>query len=267
MELSLIFVFLYLLLCLCLGSAITAYVSRTPQYEEYLWRKEAHNYLELPFEEKPPQAFHSGRSSCPSCKKTLNYFDLIPVFSFLISKGKCRHCHNNISIKYPLTEMACLIVCLPLLIIHSHWLPLLLNTGIFCLLISISLIDWQHQWIPDQLNLALLGLALCLSLNTSEPPLSYSVLGMMTGYLIILIIRQLYLTLRGIEAIGLGDAKLLAGLGAWQGLESLFYILFYASILGVIFAIISRKGRYQSLAFGPFLCLGAFIKYFEMYLF
>ncbi len=244
---------------------MTAYVARTPKYEEYIWRKEAHNFLDMPFDESPPQAFHIGRSHCPECNETLQFYDLIPVLSFIISKGKCRYCKHTISIKYPLIELGSLAICLPLLLISQHWLSLLLVTGIFCLLICISLIDWQHQWIPDQLNLLLLGLSLGVNLLESERMLYHAVLGMVFGYVLIVSIRQLYLTLKGIEAIGLGDAKLLAALGAWQGLESLFYIVFYASILGVIYALISKKGRYQSLAFGPFLCLAAFSHFFILH--
>lgn len=180
----------------------------------------------------------------------------------MLNKGQCRHCHNKISVKYPLIELSSLLVCLPLLLISNHWSELVIITGIFYLLICISIIDWQHQWIPDQLNLLILGLALSLNLILGDAALYNSVLGMLIGYLFIITIRQLYLTLRGIEAIGLGDAKLLAALGAWQGFENLFYILFYASILGVIYAILSKKGRYQSLAFGPFLCLGALSRFF-----
>lgn len=241
---------------------MTAYVARTPKYEEYIWRKEAHQFLAIAFNEKPPHAFHSGRSHCPECQETLRFYDLLPIFSFLFSKGKCRYCKNEISIKYPLIELGSLLVCLPLLLISNQLPDLLLMTGIFCLLICISLIDWQHQWIPDQLNLLLLGLSLSLNLMESDIALYHAVLGMMFGYLLIISIRQIYLTLKGIEAIGLGDAKLLAALGAWQGIENLFHIVFYASILGVIYALISKKGRYQSLAFGPFLCLAALLNFF-----
>jgi len=265
LELSVFSFLTYVAICLCLGSAMTAYVARTPKYEEYIWRKEAHQFLDIPFDESPPQAFHIGRSHCPKCQETLQFYDLIPILSFILSRGKCRYCKHKIALKYPLIELGSLVLCLPLLLISLPLPSLLLMTGIFCLLISISLIDWQHQWIPDQLNLALLGLSLGINLLESETALYQAVLGMMLGYLLIVSIRQIYLTLRGIEAIGLGDAKLLAALGAWQGMESLFYIVFYASLLGVIYALISKKGRYQSLAFGPFLCLAALLNFFILH--
>jgi prepilin signal peptidase PulO-like enzyme (type II secretory pathway) len=241
---------------------MTAYVARTPKYEEYIWRKEAHQFLALTFNESPPHAFHTGRSHCPECKETLRFYDLIPVLSFIFCKGKCRYCGHKISIKYPLIELGVLALCLPLFFISNQLSDLLLMTGIFCLLTSISLIDWQHQWIPDQLNILLLGLSLSLNLMKGNIALYHAVLGMMFGYLLIVAIRQIYLTLKGIEAIGLGDAKLLAALGAWQGIESLFFIVFFASVLGVIYALISQKGRYQSLAFGPFLCLAALLNFY-----
>ena len=249
-------------ICLCLGSAMTAYTCRTPKYEEYIWRKEAHQFLALPFNEAAPPSFSQGRSHCPHCHHTLNALDLIPLISFVLSFGKCRYCHHKISIRYPLIEAITLLLCFPLLFLIEQWVPLLIITCIFSLLISISIIDWQHQWIPDQLNLLVLGFSLAFHLLDRQLGQESALLGMMLGYLCIVTLRQIYLTLKGIEAIGLGDAKLLAALGAWQGFENLFYILFYASILGVIYAIISKKGRYQSVAFGPFLCIAALVNYF-----
>ncbi|WP_084616326.1 A24 family peptidase [Marinomonas sp. S3726] len=241
---------------------MTAYISRTPKYEEFIWRKEAHEFLNLTFNDSPPPSFHSGRSLCPKCQHTLKFYDLIPILSFLSTRGKCRYCKSTIAITYPLTELASLLICLPLLYISSSWLSLLILTCLFCLLICISVIDWKVQWIPDQLNLLLLGIALIYNMMENAIPMKEAVFGMMLGYLCIVSIRQLYLIFKKIEAIGLGDAKLLAALGAWQGVESLFYILFYASIAGVMYAILSRKGRYQSLAFGPFLCFAALLNFF-----
>ncbi|WP_438467693.1 prepilin peptidase [Marinomonas sp. PE14-40] len=251
-----------MLICLCFGSAMTAYISRTPKYEEFIWRKEAHQFLELPFDNNPPPSFNSGWSLCPECKHTLKFYDLIPILSFISTKGRCRYCKKAIPLSYPLTELASLLTCLPLLFISTNWISLLILTCIFSLLICISIIDWKVQWIPDQLNLLLLGFALTFNIVESTISMKDAVLGMMLGYLCIVSIRQLYLIFKDIEAIGLGDAKLLAALGAWQGVESLFYILFYASITGVIYAIFSRKGRYQSLAFGPFLCFSALLNFF-----
>ena len=245
---------------------MTAYVVRTPRYEEYTWRKEAHQFLDIPFDDAPPLGFHSGRSQCPKCHKHLKAYDLIPIFSYLMSKGQCRYCQTKISIKYPLIELACLLCCMPLLVINLSIIPLILTTAIITTLIAISIIDWQHQWIPDQTSLLILGLGLTINLLIGDIALYQSVLGMLIGYLLIVSIRQIYLTLRKIEAIGLGDAKLLAALGAWQGLENVFYILFFASLLGVIYAILNKQGRHQSMAFGPFLCVAAFITYFKTYL-
>ena len=266
MEFTVLNIVIYAAFCLCLGSAMTAYVVRTPKYEEYTWRKEAHQFLDIPFNESSPLGFHSGRSQCPNCHNKLKAYDLIPIFSYLITKGQCRYCHTKISIKYPLTELACLVSCLPLLMINLPLAPLMITTVIITTLIGISIIDWQHQWIPDHASLLILGLGLTLNLLLSEVALYQSVLGMLIGYLLIVSIRQIYLTLRKIEAIGLGDAKLLAALGAWQGLENLFYILFFASILGVLYAILNKQGRHQSMAFGPFLCASAFMTYFKTYL-
>lgn len=261
MEISVFHLFFAGTVFLCLGSAISAYAYRTPKYEEYLWRKEAHQFLNIAFTEKAPASFSQGRSYCPSCKHSLTIVDLVPLFSFLFNKARCRYCGEKIHWRYPATELLTLLVCMPLLWIADDILALILLSSVFCLLIAISLIDWRHQWIPDQLNLALLGVALLYSLYVPMDSLRDSIIAMLVGYLLIAGLRQIYLMIKGVEAIGLGDAKLLAALGAWQGMYGLFNILFLASVLGTIYALVSKKGTQQTIAFGPFLAIAAIVHF------
>lgn len=264
MEITLIHIIISSMVFLCLGSAIGVYVIRTPEYEEHQWRKEAHAFLEQPFPETeiPPPSFSTGRSRCPKCNTKLTLLDLIPLLSFLINRQRCRHCHAPIPWFYFAIEIATLLLCLPLLWIADSQPELVLISLIFCCLLTISLIDWRHQWIPDQLTLFLLGLALIHTMSTAFVSLESSVIAMLAGYIFVVAIRQIYLSIRKIEAIGIGDAKLLAALGAWQGVDAMFAIVFIASSLGIIYAITYKKSGKQAIAFGPFLCIGAAIHFY-----
>lgn len=257
MEITFLYIFLACLLFLCLGSSISAYAYRTPKFEEYLWRKEAHQLLALDFDEPAPASFTQGRSACPHCQHSLTIKDLIPLISFLLTRGRCRYCRQPIAWHYPMIEGLTLLACLPLIWIATSYVELMLLSVLFATLITISIIDWHHQWIPDQLNLILLGLSFLYILIT--PPLAFNdhIIAILVGYLFVVIIRALYLKLKKIEAIGLGDAKLLAALGAWQGLNDLFIIIFLASLFGILYALVTRANRHQTIAFGPFLAFAS----------
>jgi len=263
LDVTAVHIILASIMLVCFGSAIGAYVFRTPKHEEYQWKKEAHEFLDLEFQESesPPKSFFSGRSHCPNCQQTLSSIDLIPLLSFSINKKRCRHCKSPIPWFYFIIETTTLFLCLPLLWVANNEFEFLIISLIFCCLLTISLIDWQYQWIPDQLNLLLLGLALTYVLLGPLELLQSSILGMLVGYLFVTCIRQIYLSIRQVEAIGMGDAKLLSGLGAWQGLDALFIIIFVASTLGILYVLIYKKPRDQTIAFGPFLCAAAIIHF------
>ncbi|TBR38148.1 prepilin peptidase [Marinomonas agarivorans] len=260
MEVTILFSIFAGIFFLCLGSAITAYVARVPAHEEYLWRKEAHNLLELEFNEPEPVSFYRGRSVCQHCQHSLAVKDLIPVLSFLFQRGRCRYCNASVSPGYLFIELAVLAICLPLVWLSNTYIELVTLSALFSVLVTISLVDWRHQWIPDQLNFTLLGLGLLYTIITATSVvLREHVIAMLIGYLLVALLRQIYLVFRNVEAIGLGDAKLLAGLGAWLGLSSLFSVIFLASLLGIFYALATQKKVHQTISFGPFLALAAII--------
>ncbi|MFT2111601.1 prepilin peptidase [Marinomonas sp. 2405UD68-3] len=245
-----------------MGSLISAFLHRWPIWCEFHWRKEAHSILEQTFSEKEPPSFTSGRSQCTHCNKPLSALELIPIFSFVFLLGKCKHCKTSIGIQYLILELATLIICLPLLLLNLSIFETLFIGLIFCCLLTISVFDFHHQWIPDELNGLLILFSLLLSLE-SESLLASSVYGMLLGYGGIYVIRFTFLKLRNIEIIGLGDAKLLAGIGAWFGVSAISYILFLASTLGLL-AFLFHKNR--KIAFGPYLCLSAYIFFWNQFI-
>lgn len=251
----------YLIICACLASALSALLARLPSSTEYGWRQEAHDILGLPFDEVPPPSFTHGRSQCPKCQQTLSARDLIPLISYLVNKGRCRFCHQPIAWTYLALEVLFPLLCLPLFWYSNSLVSLGLLTMVMWSLAAIALFDARHQWIPDILNLILLGLTLTLSLTGSSVTLVEATLGMMFGYGFFALVRLFYLQVRKLEAIGLGDAKLMAGLGSWLGVSQLPMMVLYASLLGIAFVLLRGIKRHEPIPFGPFLVLGALISY------
>lgn len=235
----------WLLLGLSVGSFINVVVWRLPVR---LLRPDTGLTLLLP------------PSHCPRCLKSLCWHDNIPLLSWLLLRGKCRNCHQPISIIYPLIELLMAVISLVL----SKFLPdvpLLLATIFFCgSLLALSLIDIRHYLLPDAVTLPLLWCGLLLHCFTILPGLLMdAVLGVVIGYVSLALLAYGYHWLRHQHALGMGDAKLLAAIAAWSGWEALPIVLIIASGSGILFALISKilwqRNIMQRIAFGPWLSL------------
>ncbi|REG85486.1 prepilin peptidase [Marinomonas pollencensis] len=254
----------YAAVLLCLGSFAALYSIRWPALNLYLARQEAHELLSLSFKEHSPKSYIYGRSNCPHCGHILSWKETIPLFSYAYLKGKCRFCQTNISPYYWQIEVLFLLAGLPLLCLPLSLYELALNTIILTSLLCAAIIDYQHKIIPNECSA--LVIAASLALNMGSPLLDASVLGLLSGYAIVATLRGCYLYYYKKEGIGLGDAKLLAALGAWLYLESLFSILLYASLLGIFCSLLfSSKGQ-QTIPFGPFLVFSSIVYFYCSYL-
>ena len=203
-----------------------------------------------------------GRSRCPHCNQNLRNRDLIPILSFLLLKGKCFFCNKKISSRYLLIELAacaCFLTC----VVASN--DNLVRITLFCLMVGLllsSTIDIEHGILPDQITLPLLWTGLMVNLYLELVPLSAAVLGATLGYISLWLLFWIYKFLRDKEAFGYGDFKLLAAVGAWFGFQSIPSTLLYASITGLIWALLKgfiEKGLIKSIPFGPFISLGVVI--------
>lgn len=197
-------------------------------------------------------------SSCPCCQHLLQWWELIPLLSFLLAKGKCRYCQCPISWRYPLVEsltaavFAALLWCcgpVPELI-----RPLLLGSG----LIVISFIDLEFYIIPDRILLFLLiGYILTIPFYTMVSP-AEMVLGAVTGGALLLLPALLYP-----GGMGGGDIKLAVLLGLYLGWQLVLLAIFVAalagSLLGIAIHKFRNKGIKEPIPFGPFLALGALV--------
>lgn len=198
-------------------------------------------------------------SHCPQCKTPVRWHDNIPLLSWLLLKGRCRHCRQPISRRYPLTEFATLLLTLTLGCLFPPGTLLLALLMFSWLLLALVLIDAEHQLLPDALTLPLLWLGLLVNLLEWLPHLTLAaaVTGAIAGYLTLALLAQGYRLLSGKDALGLGDAKLLAALGAWLGWQPLPLLLLLASVSGIVWVLVARllfrRSLNAPLSFGPFL--------------
>jgi len=209
-----------------------------------------------------------GRSYCLSCQKQINWFDNIPLVSFIVLMAKCRHCSTKIDFKYFLVE---LISGLNFLIIFYFFgisieSLLLIILSIFFLIIYF--IDLKHFIIPNELTYPLIVLGFGKTFLTNQnyfifPDYLNSIIGGVAGYTIIWLIIFLYKKLKNIEGMGLGDAKLLAAMGFWFGWICLPFILFFSSLIALITNVPSLLNKTKDLQtkipFGPYIILGCII--------
>ena len=201
-------------------------------------------------------------------KKKIIWYDNLPLISFIFLNGKCRNCNKSISARYFIVE---LITGISFLLIYFNYKDF--NTIVFLsilvlILIMIFFIDLENFIIPDTLNFSIMGLALLKNFlpdfNTSLiHEINQSIIGGIVGYLSIWLIIYLYKTLKKIEGMGLGDAKLMAGIGLLFGWQSIPFVLFVSSILGLFFVVPSlikkQKNLRTEIPFGPFIILACLV--------
>lgn len=190
--------------------------------------------------------FVKGRSFCDNCNKSLKWFDNIPALSYLFLFGKSSCCGKKISIRYLLIEILTSVGFVSIYLLTGNIFYVLL----FLLLVTIFVIDLENQIIPDELSwLVLLGGVLYF----------FSFEKIFVGFLLSFLILFIYLITKG-RGMGLGDVKLILGLGVWLGLVNGFNFLFISFLTGGLFALIlliSGKAKLKTkIAFGPFLIIG-----------
>ncbi|HOJ76996.1 MAG TPA: prepilin peptidase [Bacillota bacterium] len=191
-------------------------------------------------------------SGCTKCGHRLQWWELIPVLSFLILRGRCKECREPVSWRYPVVEILTgLLFLISYLLWGMAWETLIAILFI-SFIIPISFIDLEFQIIPDKISL--LGIIVGLLLNYQN--IIDRSIGIVVGFGIIFLIILLS---RG--GMGMGDAKLMAMFGAFWGWKVVLYSLFIGSIFGTViglYLIITKKiTRKTPIPFGPYLCMGA----------
>ncbi len=202
-------------------------------------------------------------SHCPACKHLLQYWQNIPVLSWLLLRGKCHYCAAPIAKRYPLTEAGCAVMFLGLSFLFTTPLSLLSALLLFWFLLALSLIDLATYLLPDRLTLPLLWAGLLIHSISGEVTLQDALYGAVAGYLVLWVLYWGVKIVSGKEGMGYGDFKLLAALGAWVGWQMLPYLCILAALAGIVFALV-RVGLYkmsEQIPFGPCLALAGALVY------
>ncbi len=217
------------------------------------------------------ESFITGRSHCASCGHPLSAGDLVPIFSYLALRGKCRYCGEKVSPRYMLTELflAAAFVCLVLRFGASG--EALRYMGLAVILLGLSLVDLETFRIPDGFILAGIiwwavtiplvwgeGREGQLLLRTGTDPVSGLIGGFGIGILMLLMVL-LFDRISGKETMGGGDIKLFFMTGLYLGPAVGFFNLILSCVIGLLFVAVTRK---KKIPFGPSISLAAFVSLF-----
>lgn len=204
------------------------------------------------------QSIVYNRSHCPVCNKTISWYDLIPVFSWLILKGRCRYCQALISARYLLVEVLTGLIFIACYVFFDVSYYFLGSIVFSCFLIVITFIDIDHQLIFDKVViwLAVTGVLINTLFNFLSFWDMFIAAFICSGIMLIIAVAS-----RG--GMGGGDIKLIAAVGLWLGCKLTILTLFLAFVLGgiagAVILLLKIKGRKDYIPFGPFIALAAFI--------
>ncbi len=207
------------------------------------------------------QSIVKPRSACPTCGHQLKPYELIPVISFLLQRGKCRGCQSRISPIYPIMELltAILFVTAPLVIGWSGELVIALT--LISMLIIIVVSDINYMIIPDKILIWFAGIFLLERFFLPLIPWWDSLIGAVTGFLLLFVIM---LVSKG--GMGFGDVKLYALLGFVLGFKlvllSFFLSTLYGAVIGGLAQLFKIVKKRQPIPFGPFIAAGTLSAYY-----
>jgi len=217
-----------------------------------------------------------GRSMCFSCSKTLHWHELVPLASFFVQRGSCTKCRTKISWQYPIVEATTGLVFLFVAFKYLYLIPwnipyflilLTFSVFVFCIWIVISVYDIRHTIIPNKLVWCVNGVIFASLFLLGENSVAFhlpSFENMLAGPAIAIPFALLWRLSKG-KLMGLGDAKIMLGigwlLGLFPGIIAIVISFWIGALVSVILMLWSKK-RYNmqsAIPFGPFLVIGAFL--------
>jgi len=183
----------------------------------------------------------TGRSQCDYCGKTLRWFELVPLLSFFIQRGRCRRCHNKLSWQYPIVELVTAVA-------FAYGA----NPLVFSSLLVIFVADLKYQIIPD--SMVVMGVIGVIGVIGEK--------NVASGFGAAAFFLLLWLVTRG-KGMGLGDVKLAFLMGLLLGFPNIIIASYLAFLTGaasgVILILLGKKKLKEKIAFGPFLVAGTVI--------
>ncbi len=224
---------------LCFGSFLNVCILRLPHDQSLL---------------KPP-------STCPQCKRRIEWRDNIPVLSWLLLKGKCRHCGKRISRQYPIIEALVGLMWAAAVLWSGPTLHALAAAVLGTILLGIAITDARHYLIPDEFTWGGLVLGLAISLGGGVPGFLQAVLGAGAGLALLYAVAVIGKWVFKEEAMGGGDIKMMAMVGSFVGWKGVLLTIFAGALLGtLIFVPLSFKKK-KLVPFGVFLAVGAAVTF------
>ncbi len=206
------------------------------------------------------------RSACPSCGTLVRFYDNIPILSYLLLMGRCRHCRASIGLRYPLVEGLTGLCALAVYVRFGPNAQALINFAFIAVLILITYIDLDHRIIPNHITLP--GIPLFFLASLALPGITWkeTLLGIIAGGGCLWIVAQTYWLLTKREGMGGGDIKLLAMIGALLGWKGVLFTIYIASAVGafsgLLIMVIRKMDMKLAIPFGPFLAVGALLYVF-----
>lgn len=201
------------------------------------------------------------RSHCSKCEHILTPIELIPVLSYVLLKGKCRHCQVSISSLYPTMEVITGILFMvgPLIMGWTYELIIAWTLISLCTIIIVS--DLTYMIIPDKVLIVFAVIFVIERFVFPLDPWWDSMLGAVTGFILLLLI-----TLISKGGMGGGDIKLFAVLGLLLGIKvvllAFFLSTFLGALIGMIGILFGKLEKKKPIPFGPFICVGTLLAYF-----
>lgn len=209
-------------------------------------------------------------SHCYSCENSLKWYHNIPILSYLFLRGKCGFCGAKFSSQYAIVELLGGIISTIVYVVLFPKLNLAqfaVAYAFFLITYLLIVVDFKTMLLPDTYNYTLLWgglLAVSLGINFQHNDLVDSIWGMMSIYVIIYSISMIVSKIKGVEAIGGGDLKLLAAFGVILGVKGAIFTLFFSPFIGILFWLYFKFKNPDNTEFpyGPSLILSAWIYIF-----
>jgi len=200
---------------------------------------------------------------CPSCEHTLQAIDLVPIFSWLSLKGKCRYCSKKISPRYAIIEFVTGCLFLLAYITQGIGIRLILYAAFWSMLLIVTMMDLDEMVISEHVLLIFTTICVVCLLAMRQPLVDH-LLGFAIGfgaYLLIYILARIFYKKEG---FGFGDVELMGSMGLILGLRGSIQVLllsFYIALFGIfVMKVIGKSlGRLTEIPFGPYMCIAGFL--------
>lgn len=214
--------------------------------------------VRLPNEDPKARSLIKPPSSCPKCGREIVWYDNIPVVSWLALRGKCRWCGAPISKQYPLIEILVAVLWVGAALVYGATPHFLEAALFFTVLLGIAVIDARHYVIPDELSYGglILGLAMALGAGGGAG-LIRALIGAVAGGAVLWLVRVAGGWVFKQEAMGMGDVKMLAMIGAFVGWRGVLLTVFLGALVGLLIFLPLQLRKKRLVPFGVFLAVGA----------